>query len=108
MDLIEFIIKHRDCLNIRGIEHKLEIPEYFLRDVLASKRLLPSSYGDRLISYFGEYGVRLDHAETRKRSIKVDTWDLAIHHRSTVGGYRLVSGHAQKPVMRNGKMMVRV
>lgn len=97
----EFLIKYRDGLNLNGIESTLKIPKDSLRFAVNGTRSLPIKHERSIAEWFN-----LETPATPESSEVV--WDLASNHKSTVGGYRIVNGKGQKPVLRDGVMMVRL
>ena len=116
--MIDYIKSNAEYLNIRSIEKSVGIPQGLLNKVIRGDRSLPDKYRDGL----GEIVFRLTRGApvkktsvvskpNEKKVVKKQTdekWDLASNYKSSVAGYKVVNGHAQKPVIRDGKLMVRL
>lgn len=110
MELDKFIESDGRFFNWSVIEKDCGIPNSSLRSYVCGRRKLSMENFYKLSKFFKRYGVELTYKNEDGRATSVENWDLASSYPVSRASsrYRVVGGKLQTPVLRDGKMMVRV
>ena len=122
--MIDILKSHKKYFNIRAIEEECGIPKSVLSGYLLGRRKSLSEEHIKSLGIFwdGLHSDKIREVPVKKKTSVVskpkekkvvkkqtdEKWDLASNYKSSVAGYKVVNGHAQKPVIRDGKLMVRL